>query len=446
MTYKGPGAYVKEVALPQPVALLGSARVVGIAGKGSSNYQVANVEITKGVAAGVDSLGLDTGDLGVVIGVGSLPGLYDYVLGTDYVVTGETIDWSPGGSEPTVGVIYYVTYKRDKSTTYYAPTLYYIIDDVRSAYGSELDNGFISEITLAAKLAFQNGASQVLCVQQVNSTVTEQQNAIDKLEAEDLDILSAPGMTSTTMQAYILSHVNKMSSETMKKERIFLTSGLALTSSVANLKVRAAAFNNELVTVMAPAVCKITLKDSTLETEASTEVSGQYLGAALAGIMANPNYDEAEPLTRKILTGIDSLQTSPYKESEMNDLASNGITVVGSKGGVLRIRHAVTTNTANVNKIELQVVSIKNQVKKDIRTLLDSYIGSKYVTANTNALLVAAVKSFCEQKIDDSVFVESRNIRVAQDSADGRKAVIHFEFKPVYTLTWIDITFGLYTV
>jgi hypothetical protein len=450
--YKGPGVFVKETPFPQPVSIAGSARIVGIVGKGSTNYLIENVEVVRGTGTTDAIPSTVSGDNITVVGIGDIPGYNNYIKDTDFTVSDNNIDWSLSGEEPTAAASYYVSYRKLKGASFYEPTLYYSIDDVRTNYGPELDNGIINEIPLAASIAFDSGASQVICVQQVDDTVTEQKAAIDKLETEEVTVLLAPGMTSTTLQSYILSHVNKMNSYTERKERVFLTSGLNLDDTIAEIKARAAAFNNQLVTVCAPATCEVTLKDGTLGTESTIDVSGAYAMASLAGVMADPAYDEAEPLTRKVLTDIVSLSNVKYKESEMNDLASNGVLVLTNDSGIIRVRHAVTTSTANVNEIELSVVSIKMDTKKQIRTTLAPYIGIKYIGAETNSLIAAAVKSFCEQKVAAQVYSPDqngadpgyRNITVKQSTTDPRVALIHFEFRPVYTLTWEEVTFSLY--
>lgn len=443
--YKSPGVFVKEVELPRPVTITGSPRVVGIVGKAETSYLVENAEVVKGVAGGSDTItGTVSGDVVSVVGVGSLPSLYDYTLTTDYTVSDNAISWAGAASEPTAGVTYYVTYYKLKSAAYYEPTTFYDINDVRAINGNELDNQEVNELTLAAYLAFLHGASSVVCVQQNGTGTAAEQAAIDKLESQEIDILLAPGMTSTTLKSYIVAHLNKMNSYTEKKERIWITSAQYLDDSVTTIKALAASLDNENVVVVAPPSCDIILSDGTCNIDSTMTVSGSYMGAALAGIMCNPAYDEAEPLTRKIISGFDDLGVT-YKESEKNNLASSGVTVIDNENGTLRVRHALTTGDPNnVNKAELSVVSIKHQTIKDIRTALNAYVGTKYVTTKTNALIAAAVKSFCDQKVSDEIYVSYRNISVTQDTTDTRIARVHFEFKPVTTTTYVEITFGLY--
>ncbi len=441
---KGPGVYAKEVSVPQPITISGSTRTVGIVGTATSDYLVSNAEVVKGAGSTDTITGTTTGQVTSLVGVGSLPGLYDYTLNTDYTISDNVITWL-GVNDPTTAATYYVTYYKLKSSTYYDPTLFYDIADVRAQYGSEYNNGAVNQITLGAYLAFTNGASQVLCCQQESGSDVDAEAAIDKLEAETVDILCAPGMTNATLQAYLLAHVNKMSSETEKKERVFLTAPLTLDASITDIQARVTAFASQRVAVVAPGAVEVSLKDATLLTTSDVEVSSNYAACALAGVMSNPSYDEAEPLTRKQLAGIISLSTTKYKESQMNTLAGTGALVLVDESGIIRVRHALTTDQSTTYNGELQVVSIKDTVKKELRTSLRGYIGTKYVVGKTNAILGAAIKSFCEQKVREEIFNEYRSIKVEEDPNNALKALIYFEFKPVVTLTWCDISFAVYS-
>lgn len=452
LTYKGPGVYVRETQLPQPVIIPGSLRTLAIVGRGTTDYEIANAEQTRAVGTNDDTItGTTVSEVSSVLGVGSLPGLYDYAVTTDYTIANNVITWG-GSNKPADSATYYVTYRKVKSVSFYEPTLFQNVNDVRAAYGDELSGGLINEITLAAKIAFENGASQVICVQQESTSTADQQAAIDKLETEEVDIILAPGMTSTTLQSYIFAHVNRMSSFTEKKERLFFTTGLNLSDSTTAIKARAAAYASERVVVTAPAVCEVVLTDGLSNSDATVSVTSTFAGAGIAGIMCNPSYDEAEPITRKQIASIATLAGVKYKESEMNDMASNGVCVLANDAGIIRVRHALTTSTANVNTAELSIVSIKDAIRKSIRPTLDSFIGTKYLPKTSNSQVRAAITSFCEQKVQQNVLAPAddgtdkgyRNISVTQNLQDPRKMDIHFEVRPVYTLTLIEITFSLY--
>ena len=444
MAYTGPGVSVTEVNTT-PATVSGAPRRVAIVGKGSATYNVYNVEVVKGVSGGTDTItGTIVSDVNSVIGCGSLPGLYDYRLTTDYTVVDNTISWAGATTQPTTGDTYYVTYRQNKGTSYYEPMLFTDQSSVEAVYGNKLADGVVSEVSLGSFLAFTNGASEVLCLQQSGDTTQDMEDAIDKLETEEVDVICAPGMCSSTLQNYIFANCKKMSSETEKKERIFITSPVLTTSTVDQIVSTAVSFRNDMVTVIAPATVDIVLTDAICNTDVTTTVPSAFAGCALAGIISSPSNDEAEPLTRKQLLGIDSLSGTKYKESEMNKLGRNGVLVLENINGIIRVRHAVTTSIANVNEQELQVKIIRNQTRKDLRELFEPYIGTKYVTSSTNALLASALDGFCKDKIQNKVYVEYKDIKVSQSTTDARVALISYSFKPVYTLTWETISYSLY--
>lgn len=444
MVYRSPGVYTKEVALPNPIQSNAPLKIVSIAGIGSTTILVENVEIVRGATSTDTIPDTTTNDVSSVVMVGDLPGYSQYAVSTDYTITDNTIVWG-GGVAPAQGNSYYLTFYKVKDASYYEPATFFDIKDVRNYYGNELNGGVISEITLAAALAFQNGAAQVVCVQQESASTADKKSAIDKLELVDLDYILAPGMTDSTMSNYIWASVVKMNSITMKKERQYITSGLELNDSVATLQARAESFNDELVTMIAPAKVEVVQTDGLCNIDQSLIVSGAYAGAALAGKMSDPNFDVAEPVTYKVIYGINSLAGVKYYDTEMNNLAASGSCVLFDNNGTIRVRHGLTTNTdGSAYKAEIQIVNIKQATKKELRLVLKPFIGTKYVTPLTNSLIAATIDSFCKQKVSAQIFDGYRNISVTQSTQDPRIALVSFEFKPVSTTTWIDVNFGMY--
>jgi hypothetical protein len=187
----------------------------------------------------------------------------------------------------------------------------------------------------------------------------------------------------------------------------------------------------------------VVLTDAACNADFTVTVSSAYAGCALAGIITNPGNDEATPLTRKQLLGIDNLGAK-YTEADMNKMAAAGVTVLENVNGIIRVRHALTTAVGNINEQELQVKIIRNQTRKDLRSTFEPFIGIKYVPTRVNSQLSSTLESFCKQKVRDEVYSEYKDISVLQDSSDPRKANVSYSFKPVYTNTWIDIDYSVY--
>jgi hypothetical protein len=444
-SYVAPGVSTKEIALLIPGSVQGVPRRPAIVGKGSSTILIENEEVVRGNGTTDTIPNADVADVSSIVGIGDIPGVYKYIVTTDFTVSNNTIDWSPSGQEPSAGSVYYVTYYKNKGVSYYEPMTFSggKLNDVRSIFGNESSNGVINEVTLGAKLAFANNAGEILALQQNGDTTQNQEDCIDKLQMEELDIIVAPGMCSSTLQGYIFSHVKNMSAESMKKERLYFTSHSNLEASVDDLVNLAISFRNDNVVVIAPPAIDVVLTDAICNTDLTYTVSSAYAGCALAGVIANSSFDEAEPLTRKQLAGIDGLGGTKYTEQEMNKLAVNGVLVLENVGGIVRVRHALTTSIANVNEKELQVKIIRNQTRKDLRVLFEPYIGTKYLNT-TNAQLASALDGFCKDKIQNNIYAEYKDIKVEQSSLDPRKALASYSFKPIFTTTWIEITYGLY--
>ena len=420
----------------------GANRIMTIVGSGSTTYVMPNVEVVRGSGSTDTITGTQVSDVASFVGCGSLPGLYNYIKNTDFTITNNVITWLSTSNQPSIGSIYYVTYNQSKGSSFYQPTTFSDPNLVESMYGPELSNGVVSEVTLGAKLAFGMGASQVICLQTSATDTATQKAAIDLLETEDTDIIIAPHMCDLTMQGYIFSHCLRMSTDSEKKERQFWTN--SHTSSLdSNDQINAAiAFDNDAVTMITPPTVNIVMTDSVCNIDLTVEVPSAFAACALAGVTTNANADEATPLTRVQLLGIDSLN-GKWKNSVMDQMDANGLLILENVNGIIRTHHAITTSTKNVNETELEIKILRCQVRKDLRALFEPYLGTKYIPVDTNAQLASALVNFCNQKVAKGVFVSYSDISVVQSTGDPRVALISFSFVPVYTLTAMQVTYNL---
>lgn len=457
-TYKSPGVSVTESQLPQPLVIKGSQKIPACIGNASSSYPLANVEVTKGSGSTDTIPGTATGEVESVTSIGSLPSLADYKVNVDYTISDNVITWI-GSANPSTGVVYYITFKKVKGATFFEPTLFNSINDVRAQNGNEIEGGVISELTIAASLAFAGGASQVMCVQPESASLADQKAAIDKLETEEIYCMVAPGFTTTDIQSYMYSHVERMNSPMIKKERNAFYSALTIADNVAAIKAQAEGFASKNAVVCmsnASSSVGITLTDGISNVDQTVILPTGYIGAVVAGIMCNPNFDEAEPITEKQLSGISTLPGTKLKETELNDLAGSGVLIAYNDGGIFKVRHALTTDTSSINNVELEIWNIRATAKKQLRASLKFYIGKKFIPLEIQANMIASIVSFCEQKVSAGIFAPGvtdagvaidkgyRNIIVTQDSQDPRKLNVHFEFRPVYTLVYVDVDFSMY--
>lgn len=441
--YREPGVYINEIENPRFISPIGGARVVAIVGLGKDYVTVKNEKVAHDSSGGIDTIsGVSAGDIIEVLGVGDVAGVYNYTVTTDYAISGNTIDWSPAGDEPEVGATYYVTYtKRKISPDDYDPITYYSIDDVRANYGDALSSGNISEVTIAASQAFRAGASQVVICQAESGSVGDIEAAIDKLKKEEVHILVVVGSSNTTIQAYAKEHCQIMSSPTEKRERVvFLAPSVG---TIAGMKSEAESLYEERCIVVVPEKVDVILTDAACESDTTLSLSSIYAGAYLAGKLANPNISIAEPLTRKQVFGITGFSGINYLDSQMNNLASSGITVLKRDGTAIKVRHALTTNTLNRNHSEISVVMIKDSIRRLVRNDLDAaFIGTR-ITTETPSQVVSRIKALLDSEKGESIN-SYRNVRASVNSSDPTAIDISFEISVIYPFNYADIEFTLY--
>lgn len=451
--YRRPGVYTLEVANPNLLALTGPNRLAAFVGTGDTTVLVSDVAITKGASGATDAIPSEGQTVLSIERVGDYPTTSTYndfadrPTGFDFTQVNNGLSWASAVNQPTTGAIYYVSYRIAKDAiSGYAATIYTSLADVRTALGSEVTNGVLtSPLTAAAKLAFDNGATSILIVQATTGSNADLQTAIDKLNQEDVDLVIVPQATNTTLQNYLKLHVTNQSSPSQRHERVTFLSGTALTNSVAEMTGMAASFASKRVTMLAPSAIITTFTDSANTQDLDMLLPSTYAAAAYAGNCTNPDFDVAEPRTRKALAGITNLSTFNYTATQKDLLGGGNVTVLETVSGVITIRHAVTTDNTNVNTLTQSVVFQIDDFNKNLRLLLDkTYIGTK-ITSQTPSAIATTIEKFGTQRKAEQLIANIRGIAVVQDTTDPRTMKVTYSLAPIYPDEYIDISFTLTT-
>lgn len=441
---KRPGAYIREGQSNVPATIADSIKNVGIVGKASPYYAVNNIAIVRSAESYDEIPGLTGTDL-----IDNLEVQGGYRNGIDFVsYGGNTISWLENMNVPAEGSTYYVNYNAPKTSKYYNPIECYDIEEVIEVAGPVLlaDNT-INEITLAAQIAFENGANKVTFVQQEQDTETSWNEALKKLEDVKVNVLVAPGATISSMQMSILNHVTQMSSYKERSERIAFvcTTGDTINETVA----QAQGLFSDRVVVAWPPTCQVKLTDDN-GNENVYDVNSTYLGAAICGLMTDVDRDEASPITWQNLAGFYALDGVFYKDSKYNTLTSGGVLCVFNNNGIIKVNQAVTTDTSSIEKIELSVRNIKDTIQYQSRILMEqNFVGKKLFANEIIPKAKSLLDNFCQQKVTEEVFNPLNgdagygDIAIAQSQDDPRTLLVSFKFRPVFTLTWVDITYKI---
>jgi len=153
-----------------------------------------------------------------------------------------------------------------------------------------------------------------------------------------------------------------------------------------------------------------------------------YLACAVAGAMAA--YTVQMPLTRKPIQGfLTAVKARAFLDSVKDIYATYGVLLLNDKGGVISVRHQLTTDTSTYNFSEISITQIRDNVSEDVINGLDPLIGS-YETPTFNAQLVEKINAILSAKMMEGVIVNYGGITATTDPTNPSNRLVNY---------WIDV-------
>jgi len=376
----------------------------------------------------------------------SIPGIRLTVSDTENTSTGDTTlvqTFDKAGQEPSVGSTYYMTYYYTK--TDFSPKIFTRFKDVSAEYG---ELAIENQITMTAFLMMINGAVAVMCYQVLKEpgqdTATDQAFilALKDLEKPIEGVkprVIHPVSTSSTVISALKTHLAQMSAERNRSERVSWI-GFPVGTEPADVRQQAAAIGYSRICAVYPDGAIIGITD---EQGAENEyiVDGSYIAACIVGVSVSTAFDVAEPMTRKSITGLKRL-TRILDEIEMDDVAAGGVTVVYDDSGIIKIRHALTTDMSNAFKKAPNIQGIIDEVQIQARLALDQYIGKKFLP-NTPAEVVSTLSATLSALKEADIIADYTNISAEPSETDPNFLEVEAFYKPVFELSYIRVTFNI---
>lgn len=365
------------------------------------------------------------------------------------VLTGDTAilsTFDKGGSEPNVGDVYYISYEYPKDESGFDPLVFTKIEDVIASYGPVTTG---NPLSLAAFLAFQNGAPAVGCVQVARApgaqkgTVPDYVAALNKLKTRLPGNLNAdlivPLLYDDTLAEEVERHVDIMSSSRYQRERV---SYMGFTSGTTIERARSVAlnYNNVRVTFVYPDSYVVILEDNQ-GFQRESLVDGYFAAAAYAGLQTDPRFDVATPMTNKNLVGFSRVGRL-LDPVQMNQLATAGLTIVEDLDPRLIIRHALTTNVNGVLEREQNIIWIVHFVQRQARANLQKFIGRKRLPKEISNIQ-ATLSSLLGGLVDAEVLQDYRNVQAEADATDPTQVNVQAQILPVFAINYIVVKFSL---
>jgi len=338
---------------------------------------------------------------------------------------------------------------------YYEVQSLYDYDDIRDRYGEPFnsDGTIRSEVTLAAKFALLNGASNVLtCAvdpamkndQGQNLTIEEcYARTLDKFLDESQAAIIVPATGDDFIYPLVKAHVTQQSNDKFERRAVlgFDGSGGRISSSTRQQAVQTVA--NQRIAMISPSQFEY----FSPELGRDKVLGGQYMAAAVAG--KSVSQIAAMPLTRKVIQGFVGPTTEDVtREGEKSTESSVGLMVVEkTRRGQVQVRHGVTTDPTDLLTAEWSIIGQQDVMVYRIRDYLDAdgLIGMPIydttlvqVKASAEAALVSLQR--------DGVIVGHQNLKVRQLATHPDVVEVRYEWKPAYPLNYILVRYSVWVM
>lgn len=322
---------------------------------------------------------------------------------------------------------------------YYLPTRLSDYDDVVDKYGSPFDaNGNISStLSFAARLAFLNGASEVVTVAQATTATVDLDAALSKLENQDGVRIVAVTDGTASGHSSVVAHVNKMNAQGQYRFAVLGRDGTATAVTEDTMRAASTSFNNEAVQL----VNETSFRMQNPVTSLNLNVGGQYMGVALAGMWAGR--DVFIPLTRQTVAGFMGINDTRSAASSALDSGA-GLVVIEDKGGNLVIRHSVTTAVGSLNSREASVVRAKYDMAARLKSSLDSAIIGQVIPMSRAPLAVqSSVAGILEGLLSEGVIGSYSDLKARVLTGDPTTIEVKFAYTPSYPINNVIVVFTI---
>lgn len=380
------------------------------------------------------------------IPVNAINGVELIVANTTNIAVGNTAyveTFDKAGKEPDVGQVYYVSFTKAKSD--FGTKVFTTLNDVIAEYGAiSTDNS----LSLAAYIAFINGASALACKQiqkevgQGDLTTAQILVALGEVEGQIStglfpSVILPLVPANESILAELSKHCDLQSSLRYRAERTAIM-GFAAGTTPKEAGRLASLTNSSRVRVIYPDITSITLTDA-LGVSTTSVVDGRYLAVAMACASVNINADVATPWESRTITGFNGILRT-LDAVEANQAAQKGVTILENQVGRIRVRHGLTTNMSSTLTRTPTIIQIADEVQIRMRDLLDPFIGQKNlpgIAIQIQGQITYAFKQLVSQQIISSF----TGISVVPDPVDPTSIIVEAYYKPIFPLLYIQFTF-----
>jgi len=332
-----------------------------------------------------------------------------------------------------------------------------------------------SPVSLAAYLAFQNGANTVSVQPVARVSGVTYANTSDWIHTftpvtsgsdptylssfVGVDVVvplygfldannSLISYGTGTVASGINNYLNTQASNGAYQRAFLGLDGTSNTLTASGVQTLANAFGNNRVSLVYPGTLTYNPGVDPVSGSINTNINvpGYYLAAAVAGVfVGQPNV--ATPITNKQVAGFTGVPNQISASDAATSYLEYGILTVRQKrDGNLWILHGLTTDTSSWTRQEVSISAIGDVLAQQIsRDLNNSQIIGSAMTKNTVAATIGIVQSSLTTAVSNSLIQSYNNLEYFVYNSSPTTINIVFQYAPTYPINYIKAVLSLNT-
>ena len=463
MAYREPGVYLQVKNSTRGALATGTLMLPLIIGTGATKFKTT-VSMVRS-AENSDLLPF-TKVLSVSLISDSEDGPANYESPTDYTFSSQVIDGSTINNiawelskGPQEGDIYYATLIYEAEDSQFELKYNNSATEVISNYGGDIQTlepgNPINKLSLAAQILCENGGKGVWTLQVKPAgeklSAAEVQAALDKYAVFETSVWKIiPTDISAEIINVINGHVDSCSHPEERMERVatygrpysdLVLPPTSFDGSDGVLKVLgdySDSVKSRRIIIPYPDTATRTLSDGSIR-----DLDAAFLLSAIAGKEQTLKIGASR--TRMTFGGFNELKGVKMTRRQKNMLAEKGIMILEQDtiGGVIRIRHQLTTDISNVQSREQSIVEIQDYCSKYYRSVCELYIGKYNITPETITKISGTLDGAHRGLVREEVIIDGQTSELYQDEDNPDTIIVALQVLPPYPCNYIDITLYL---
>jgi hypothetical protein len=431
MAERAPGVIVTVVPDVAAVAPPLFERYPCIIGAGETELPYYDENVERAAYGDIDPLAHS--GVNRILQIGDIPGQDKYEEGVDFVLTGDSVEWLPGGSRPVTGVTYYVSYTTDLPASAFLPKLYFDGNTIISEHGNKTKvAGGINPAVVAAIIALDNGSKGVYIIQldpSKGSLDNQYLDAIEKLATiQDVKLFVVPLDVDSDVTAALFNHCVIFSTPQRKQERTLVVP-VAKNTDYATFRNMPSLFRHKRAHIPACYNGEVTL----------IGFSGTFnqVYAGVADIAKWCSGDVGQTYSDEPLSDFQCI--ADFTGPQIDNLVGVGVSPIKSGSGIPRLVMGITTDVSTAINEDLGIQDIEDYVKKYWRDgMWGIYRNARIVPGFADQLVNSSI-GMLERLITDKIVTAYRDISAIPDPVEPRKFRMFGRIQPTFSLQWLDV-------